>query len=41
MGAAETLAGFFQAENDRDWETYRTFLHADVVWHLHTEHERG
>ena len=41
MGAAETLAGFFQAENDRDWETYRTFLHADVVWHLHAEHERG
>lgn len=40
MGAAETLASFFQAENDRDWETYRTFLHADVVWHLHAEHER-
>lgn len=40
MGAAETLASFFQAENDRDWETYRTFLHADVVWHLHAEHEQ-
>lgn len=40
MGAAETLASLFQAENDRDWETYRTFLHEDVVWHLHAEHER-
>ena len=39
MGAAETLASFFQAENDRDWEAYRTFLHTDVVWHLHAEHE--
>lgn len=40
MRAAETLASLFQAENDRDWETYRTFLHEDVVWHLHAEHER-
>lgn len=39
MGAAETLASFFQAENDRDWKSYRTFLHADVIWHLHAEHE--
>ena len=40
MNAVETLARFFQAENDRDWEAYRTFLHEDVVWHLHDEGDR-
>ena len=40
MNAVETLARFFQAENDRDWEAYRTFLHEDVVWHLHGEGDR-
>ena len=40
MNAVETLARFFQAENDRDWEAYRTFLHEDVVWHLHGEEDR-
>ncbi|RRR25564.1 nuclear transport factor 2 family protein [Schaalia georgiae] len=40
MNAVETLARFFQAENDRDWEEYRTFLHEDVVWHLHGEGDR-
>ena len=40
MKAVETLARFFRAENDRDWETYRAFLHPDVVWHLHGEEDR-
>ena len=40
MNAVETLARFFQAENDRDWGAYRTFLHEDVVWHLHGEEDR-
>ena len=40
MNAVETLARFFQAENDRDWEAYRAFLHEDVVWHLHGEEDR-
>jgi len=39
MGAAETLARFFRAENSRDWAAYRTFLHEDVAWHLHAEQE--
>lgn len=36
----ETLIRFFRAENERDWETYRTFLHPEVVWHLHGERDR-
>ena len=40
MKALETLARFFQAENERDWEAYRAFLHEDVVWHLHGEEDR-
>ena len=40
VNAVETLARFFQAENDRDWKAYRTFLHEDVVWHLHGEGDR-
>ena len=40
MKAVETLARFFRAENERDWETYRAFLHPDVVWHLHGEENR-
>lgn len=36
----ETLIRFFRAENERDWETYRTFLHPEVVWHLHDERDR-
>lgn len=39
MGAAEALESFFRAENDRGWEGYRTFLHADVAWHLHAGRE--
>nr|WP_314844501.1 nuclear transport factor 2 family protein [Schaalia odontolytica] len=38
--AMETLIRFFRAENERDWETYRTFLHPEVVWHLHGERDR-
>ena len=26
------LRAFFDAENRRDWETYRTYLHPDVKW---------
>lgn len=28
---------FFAAENERDWETYRKFLHTDVRWVLHSK----
>lgn len=35
MSCREALTAFFQAENRRDWEVYRTFLHEDVVWILH------
>lgn len=38
--AMDTLVRFFRAENERDWETYRAFLHEDVVWHLHGEGDR-
>ena len=40
MNAVEVLARFFRAENERHWETYRAFLHEDVVWHLHGEQDR-
>lgn len=40
MKAVETLARFFRAENERDWETYRAFLHPEVVWHLRGERDR-
>lgn len=36
----EHLTAFFEAENRRDWETYRTFLHRDVVWTLHGKQTR-
>ena len=28
---------FFEAENKRDWEKYRQFLHPDVKWFLHSK----
>lgn len=34
MDDLERLAAFFDAENRRDWETYRTFLHPEVEWEL-------
>ncbi len=37
---AQKLSAFFQAENDRDWESYRRFLHPDVVWTLHGKEEK-
>lgn len=40
VNAVEVLARFFRVENVRDWETYRAFLHEDVVWHLHGEGDR-
>ncbi|MGT2754192.1 nuclear transport factor 2 family protein [Streptococcus ovis] len=39
-----TLQDFFEAENQRNWETYAKFLSPDVVWELHghiTEIIRG
>ena len=38
------LQKFFEAENQRDWETYAKFLSPDIVWELHghtTEIIRG
>lgn len=37
---AQKLAAFFQAENNRDWESYRRYLHPDVVWTLHGKEEK-
>lgn len=38
--AEDLLARSFQAENERDWTTYRRFPHPEVVWELHAEPER-
>lgn len=35
MNNREVLAAFFAAENRRDWQACRGFLHEDVVWVLH------
>ena len=34
MPNLEKLTLFFQAENQRDWETYQSFLHSDITWEL-------
>lgn len=34
MTTQERLQAFFEAENARDFEAYRMFLHPDVVWRL-------
>ncbi|WP_197723838.1 nuclear transport factor 2 family protein [Methylomusa anaerophila] len=31
------LRAFFDAENKRDWEKYRSFLSPDIVWVLHSK----
>jgi len=40
MANKERLLAFFEAENERDWATYRTFLSPDVVWVLHSDQTR-
>lgn len=39
-GEMDTVAvseSFFKAENSRDWESYRKFLHTDVTWSLYSK----
>lgn len=31
---------FFEAENQRDWERYRQFLHPEVIWRLYGAEEK-
>ena len=40
MTPKEVLTEFFKAENERDWDTYRKFLHEEVVWVLYGKGER-
>lgn len=37
MNNSERLAKFFEAENKRDWDTYASFLHPDVMSFMHSE----
>ena len=37
MDTKGLLSAFFEAENKRDWVTYRKFLSRDVVWELHSQ----
>ena len=39
MDNKENLKDFFEAENHREWEKYRLFLHPDVRWSLHSTEE--
>lgn len=32
MPNSEKLTLFFQAENQKDWEMYQSFLHSDITW---------
>lgn len=36
MDNKEKLINFFDAENKRDWITYRKFLSKDILWELHS-----
>lgn len=36
MDTMNILLAFFEAENKRDWSTYRKFLSPDIVWELHS-----
>ncbi|MDO4719909.1 MAG: nuclear transport factor 2 family protein [Peptostreptococcaceae bacterium] len=36
----ERLRKFFEAENKRDWESYRQFLHPQVRWRLFGAEEK-
>ena len=36
MDNKEKLINFFDAENKRDWITYRKFLSKDIIWELHS-----
>jgi hypothetical protein len=40
MSNKQKLLKFFESENNRDWETYRSFLHPQVKWILHSKEER-
>lgn len=40
MKTKEILEAFFEAENKRDWKSYRRFLHAEIVWELFDEEKR-
>lgn len=37
MENTRLLEKFFDAENNRDWATFKGCLHPDVMWFLHTE----
>lgn len=37
MANKDKLISFFEAENKRDWSTYRKFLSQDVAWTLHSK----
>jgi len=37
MKNSELLTRFFAAENKRDWENFRSYLHPQVMWFIHTE----
>lgn len=41
MNTKDLLLAFFEAENKRDWATYRKFLSADVVWVLHSKQTKA
>ncbi len=41
MTNREILAEFFKAENERNWEVYRQFLHEEISWQLFGKKEKN
>lgn len=37
MKNTELLTRFFADENKRDWQNFRSYLHPQVMWFVHTE----
>ncbi|MCE5234748.1 MAG: nuclear transport factor 2 family protein [Clostridiaceae bacterium] len=40
MANKDSLLSFFEAENRRDWSTYRKFLSPDVIWVLYSRESK-
>ena len=40
MNTKQRLLDFFEAENKRDWISYRKYLAKDVLWTLHSDNEK-
>lgn len=40
MPNREVLEAFFRAENERDWEVYKQYLHPEISWELFSKEKK-